>query len=291
MVIQKQCVCFVLVGIMTILTFSSTVNADTPKSQYNLFNPTPIDDMRDFSPDRPDKTDGPRTVDAGHLQLEMDLFNYTSSKNTVAGDDIRLKQYEIAPLDLRLGILNNSEVDLITTPYNVQKTRDVTADSKQILYGYGDSTLRYKLNFFGNDTDGLAMGTISRIKFATNHDNLGTHSVEGGQSLVVDSPWQGFDIGYETEIDAARNSADGGFHAEFVNSITIHHDLIKDKLNAYVEFYSDVPSNNDFPWIGTVDTGLILSITKNTEWDFGINMGVTRGAPQWNPFTGISVRF
>ena len=36
------------------------------KSSYNLFNPVPENLMRDLSPDRPDVTESPFTVDAGH---------------------------------------------------------------------------------------------------------------------------------------------------------------------------------------------------------------------------------
>jgi hypothetical protein len=299
---QRQCACFSIIVILAVLSTCPTVSADTPtitatpappvdKSQYNLFDPTPDDLMRDFSPDRPDKTDGPYTVDAGHLQLEMDFANYTDTKNTIDGNTSRFQQYQIAPTELRLGVTNNSEADLVMETYEIQKIHDYTADTRQYLEGYGDTDLKYKLNFFGNDTDGLAMGSISYIKIPTNHDNIGNDSVEGGQSLTADYTWGKFDIGAETEIDAARNIENDNFHAEFINSVTVHRDIIANILNAYVEFYADVPSNNDFPWIGTVDIGLILSMTKNTEWDFGINMGVTRGAPQWNPFTGMSVRF
>ena len=35
------------------------------KSEYTLFNPTPKDKMRDFSTDRPTKSNVPYTVDAG----------------------------------------------------------------------------------------------------------------------------------------------------------------------------------------------------------------------------------
>jgi hypothetical protein len=49
------------------------------KSEYNLFNPTPLAAMRELSPDRPDKTESPHTVDAGHFQLEMDFVNFTYS--------------------------------------------------------------------------------------------------------------------------------------------------------------------------------------------------------------------
>jgi hypothetical protein len=66
--------------------------ADGPvgKGQYNIFNPTPVDSMRELSPDRPDKTESPYTVDAGHLQLEMDFANCTWDEDggiTAAADD------------------------------------------------------------------------------------------------------------------------------------------------------------------------------------------------------------
>jgi hypothetical protein len=52
----------------------------TDKSSYNLFNPVPENLMRDLSPDRPDVTESPYTVDAGHYQLEMDFANFTYDK-------------------------------------------------------------------------------------------------------------------------------------------------------------------------------------------------------------------
>ena len=43
------------------------------KSQYTLFNPAPANCLREFDPDRPDVTDSPFTVDAGHIQFEIRL--------------------------------------------------------------------------------------------------------------------------------------------------------------------------------------------------------------------------
>lgn len=280
---KKRFVCFVLTGFMAQCALGSIANGDDSAA--------PSISMRDFSSDRPDKTDGPRTIDAGHLQLEMDFATYTFSKQTTDGDTTRATQYAIAPVNLRLGILKNSEVDFIVSTYNIQENHDITADTKQRMEGYGDTDFRYKLNLFGNDTDGLAMGLISRVKIPTSQDDLGNHSVEGGQSLVADYPLFGFDIGAETDIDVARNAADDGDHAEFINSITVHHDLIKDRLNAYVEFYSDVPSNDDFTWIGTVDAGLLWTVTKNIQLDCSANFGVTNDAPRVNVGSGLSVRF
>ncbi len=52
-----------------------SVSALQDKSRYHLFNPTPVGRMREMSTDRPDKTESPYTVDAGHFQWEMDLAN------------------------------------------------------------------------------------------------------------------------------------------------------------------------------------------------------------------------
>ena len=52
------------------------VPGDANKSQYHLFNPTPTGLMRELSTDRPDKTESPYTVDAGHLQIEVDLLSW-----------------------------------------------------------------------------------------------------------------------------------------------------------------------------------------------------------------------
>ena len=45
-------------------------SASPDKSDYTLFNPTPRDRLREMSTDRPDKTESPFTVDAGHFQIE-----------------------------------------------------------------------------------------------------------------------------------------------------------------------------------------------------------------------------
>src|SRR5208282_2636340 len=73
------------------------------KSGYNLFNPVPENLMRELTPDRPDKTESPYTVDAGHFQLEMDFANYTY--NDSGGTTTRA--WNVAPFNIKAGLLNN----------------------------------------------------------------------------------------------------------------------------------------------------------------------------------------
>ena len=59
---------FSFVGLAALLR--SVVAAPAPdKSVYSLANPTPDALLRELSTDRPDATEGPSTVDAGHVQL------------------------------------------------------------------------------------------------------------------------------------------------------------------------------------------------------------------------------
>jgi hypothetical protein len=45
------------------------------KRQFNLFDPTPREYLRDLSPDRPDTTESP-IVDAGGFHIEASFFDY-----------------------------------------------------------------------------------------------------------------------------------------------------------------------------------------------------------------------
>src|SRR6185295_420185 len=47
------------------------------KEGYTLFNPTPESLLRGLNTDRPDVTESPFTVDAGHFQTELSFVEYT----------------------------------------------------------------------------------------------------------------------------------------------------------------------------------------------------------------------
>src|SRR4051794_2985518 len=80
-----------------------SLDPQVDKAQYNLFNPTPPEFMRELSADRPDKTESPYTVDAGHFQLETDLANYTHDHQTSGNEDVRLDAFQFANNNFKIG--------------------------------------------------------------------------------------------------------------------------------------------------------------------------------------------
>jgi hypothetical protein len=261
------------------------------KSGYNLFNPTPRASMRELNPDRPDKTESPYTVDAGHFQLEMDWVTYTHDRDTSGGGDVRTDAFAVAPMNLKIGLLNNVDFQFILEPYNYVRVNDRAAGTVENRSGFGDVTTRLKVNVWGDDGGPTAFGVMPFVILPSHQDGLGDNAVEGGVifPLVVKLP-RGWDIGAMTEFDFMRNGSNGGYHPTFINSITFGHDLVG-KLGGYAEFYSEVSAERGSRWIGTVDFGLTWQFTPDIQLDTGINVGVTDSADNLNLFTGLTWRY
>jgi hypothetical protein len=113
------------------------------KSNYSLFNPTPADAMRAFSPERPTRILNPFTVDAGHFQIESDFVNYIHSNN----GDLRTLVYQILDPTVKLGLNNWIDFELLLVPYQNSTTRNRhTGKIVDSARGFGDTILKTKFN-------------------------------------------------------------------------------------------------------------------------------------------------
>ena len=283
-----------LVVLSALAVVLSADGADaSDKSQYTLFNPTPKDLMREMSTDRPDKTESPYTVDAGHFQFEMDLVSYAYDHEHEGGVTARVDAWAIAPINLKVGLCNRVDLQVVVETWNDVQTKTSGAGATLHQRGFGDVTTRLKYNFWGNDGGKTAFAAMPFVKLPTNQDELGNNSVEGGiiLPLTVELPLD-FGMGLMTEYDFNRDTTGSGRHTEFINSITFSHDrlLVKD-LGGYVEFFSLVSAERGSRWIGTVDLGLTYGLSENVRLDAGVNIGVTKAADDVNPFVGLSWRF
>jgi hypothetical protein len=280
---------FLLVHALTLQAQQEQPSKLADKSTYNLFRPTPSSLLREMTTDRPDKTESPFTVDAGHFQLEMDLVSYTYDRYTEPAGGPRTESWAIAPFNIKAGLFNNVDLQLVVGTYTSVRTREPLNVSHQ--HGFGDLMPRLKVNFWGDDGGSTALGAMPWVKFPLNQDNLGNNSVEGG--LIIPFSLElpaGFGLGAMTEVDYIRNDARSGHHPEFVNSITLNHGL-GSRLEGYIEFFSSASTERDSSWIGTVDVGFTYALTPTIQLDAGINIGVTRSADDLNPFVGISFRY
>jgi hypothetical protein len=276
-------------GVLALVGIGCAHGAD--KSQYHLLNPTPREFMRELATDRPDKTESAYTVDAGHFQIEMDVLTYAYDRYNGLPGDTSIEKVAIAPINLKVGLCNNVDLQLVVLSYNVVRvhnraTREVTENR-----GFGDVIPRLKVNLWGNDSGPTAFALMPFVKLPTNQDHLGNNSVEGGiiAPFAVSLPAD-FDLGLMTQVNLIRDEPGSGYHPDFVNTITLSHALFGE-LSAFIEFYSSVSTESGSEWVGTFDVGFTYLLTENIQLDAGVYLGLTRSADDVNPFVGLSWRF
>ncbi len=276
-----------LVGMLATGLFAQST-AD--KSDYSLWSPTPASLLRELSTDRPDQTESPYTVDAGHFQLEMDLVNFTFDRDFSGGSEVRGQVWSIAPLNLKVGLTNRIDVQLMLDTHVRARIEDRTTGLVWRASGFGDVTTRVKFNFWGNDGGTTAFGIMPFIKWPLSASGLRNGETEGGIifPFAMELP-AGWGMGAMTEIDFVSDDA-GGHATEWLNSITFSRDL-SERWGGYVELVAVTGDSPGFKWQGQFDIGFTYAYAENAQFDFGCNFGVTRSAPDYQPFVGFSRRF
>jgi Putative MetA-pathway of phenol degradation len=258
------------------------------RSQYNLFNPTPSAEMRDFTPDRPSVTNGPYTVDPGHWLLEVGLFEYTRDRYN--SDGVRLDSFATGDTNIRLGVTSYAEVDFLFTAYTSILTTDKETGVQSRQSGFSDFTLRSKINLFGDDGGFFAIGLLPFLTLPSGADGIGARGFAGGVGLPVQLNLPAdFQLGMESTVQTIHEPG-GGSHFDYLNSVSLTHPITK-KLSTYVEFATDISTEAHSSWIGTIDTALIYQPINNWELDVGVNIGVSKAANDLFTFVGAAWRY
>jgi hypothetical protein len=249
--------------------------------------------MREMATDRPDKTESAYSVDAGHFQLEMDLVTYGRDRYNTDRINATAEAWSVGPVNLKLGVLNDVDVQVVIEPYTWTRVEDRSQRPSTVerRSGFGDVTLRSKVNLAGNDGGKLAFALLPYLKLPTNQDDLGNNSVEGGLILPLEYELPaGFGAAINTGFEIARDEEGSGHHPQFINTLAVGRDLIG-ALSSYIEFWSLVSTERDSDWLGSFDIGFNYLFTPDLKLDFGVNIGLTRATDDWNPFVGFSWRY
>jgi hypothetical protein len=268
--------------------------APTPmpdKSQYNLFNSTPIDLRRPYNTDRPSKTDSPYTIDAGVFQIETDLANWTLDENNIQHRNIRVRTWIIGQNNFKVGLTNWMDLQIFPQFYVNRRTSGPGFGRPLEQDGFGDTTVRLKINFLGNDGGDFVIGFLASLKIPTNTNHLGNSLYEPAFEIpACRLLLGGFTLFGMTRIDILDEPHSGNRRVQWSNPIGVSRAIVGN-LSGYLEFYDAVSTGRNHPWIGTLDTGLIYQVTSNFSVDVKSFFGLTRSADDLNLFVGCAHRF
>src|SRR5687768_2537785 len=259
---------------MVLIASPAAPAAGDEKDRYHLLNPTPRHLMREMSTDRPDTTESPYTVDAGHFQVELSFLDFTRD-----GDDDRLG---VLPVNMKVGLTNAMDLQLVLEPYALVENGEAE--------GFGDTQVRLKLNLWGNDGGPFAIGFMPFVVFPTGEEAFSSGQLEGG--LIVPAAIAlpgGWSMGAQVEIDFLRDASNSDYGVALLHSATVSRD-IAGALGGFVE-YVGITSNDlgeDYEAYGS--GGLTYGISSEVQLDVAVNVGLTENADDFNVFTGLSFR-
>jgi len=267
-------------GVLALLGSASPAPAEPSpedKSRYHLLDPTPRALRRPLSADRPDVTESPYTVDAGAVQLEMSVVDYAKNGDAVA--------WSAAPFNLKLGLLNDVDLQLVFDPYLHED------DGARARDGPGDVQVRVKVNLWGNDGGASALAVMPFVKAPTAADGLGNGHVEGGVILPFATDAAGIvGVGLMLEGDVVFDQADDGYDAEVVASGVLGRNLTE-TVGVYVEAVGIASTDAGVDPRALLGFGATYALGDDVVLDAGTNLGLTGDADDVNLFAGLTVRF
>ncbi len=247
-------------------------------SAYDVFNPTPTDELREMATDRPDTTECAQTVDSGRIQFEMDLL--------VVGLDDRAesqsRSLSLLPINMKVGLADAVDLQIVVAPFEFARETALGVSTDSL--GYGSTTARLKINLWGNDGGDTQMALLP---FVTHTPDLG--AVEGGLAIPfgVALP-AGFGLGAMLEGDLVRSDT-GDYEAEGLATMTVGHDIVG-PLGMWLEAAAYWRPYHFERSAFRIHTGFNVDLGGDTIFDGGARFGVLGPEADAEVFMGISFR-
>lgn len=227
-------------------------------------------DLRPLSTDRPDTTESPFTVDAGHFQFEMEIANASRD------------EFSLAELNSKIGLNASTDLQIVTPFYS--RVRDGGE-------GFGDVEIRLKHNLWGNDAGSTALAIMPFVKTPTANGDLGNDEFEGG--LIVPFGFAGpadWACAVMAEVDLAADEDGSGHHLAGLASATASHSVTEDTA-IFLELVSVMSAESSEDYEAYFNTGMTWAVSATCQLDGGARIGLTDAATDFTPFLGFSTKF
>lgn len=254
-------------------------STDSSKSRFHLFHPTPEKLMRDFVTDRPDATESPISLDAGHFQFETDLFKTERNNN----HGIRTINNYYNAANFKFGITNNLDVQFIFNTVSTSVIKTPVNNEKSTKFG-GNFTLRAKQNLWGNDGRKTAFAILPFLNFPERPSGKFSGGIVFPLAITLSNGW---DLGTEIETDIVNDQLGNKYLFDFSFSVTTSHSLTKN-----LSFFAEgVASRNNAikTYEYFLDGGLVYNLEKNINIDTGFYYGI-KNISSKTYFLGVSIR-
>lgn len=232
---------------------------------YSLIHPTPREAMREMATDRPDMTESPLSVEPGHVQVEFDTVAYESSRTATT----HTHETRAATVNTRLGIGMRTDLQLVVVPLVHRVT--TTANSAQTEeVGFGDTTLRLKINLRGNEEEGFAIGLLPFVVAPTSTGDIGDDQLSGGIAAPMSiSLSERLDLGMMVQLDLGA-AEEGGVAIRTLGTLTLGVAVVGPFAVFFEVAQATELEDGDVTPTFEVHGGMTYELTPNLRLDAGL---------------------
>ena len=254
-----------------------------------IATPATAADLRDLCPDRPGNATPPCIVDAGHLQTETALTDWTHDRRAGVATDA----FNFAATEIRVGLTSSLEAEVSFAPFNTLTVRDHNLGTRDHAQGFGDVSFGFRQSLLNPDGKHVSAAIQPFLTMPTGKDGIGNNGWSGGVLLPFAAELGGgFGLGATPEIDWSVNGADTGRHATYTGVVSLSHAL--GVTQAGVELWA---SRDDDPAGRTTQATADFTLAwtpksaPNLQFDAAVNARLNRDTPRLEVYVGVARRF
>jgi len=258
-----------LAGLITLYAFSTEAEALAP-----------------ICSDRPGRGTGACTVEAGHWQVELGLWDATFQHR--AG--VTTEATQAANPAVKYGLSDSVDIEASMAFYQSFRLHGV--QGSQTASGVGDLFLHAKWNPRGSDEGEFGWIVEPFVKLPTATHDLGNGAVEAG--FLIPISWEfggGWSMESAPEVDYLLNQAGSGYHGALIDVLGLNRD-IGYGLNVGLEIWTDQdldPARTHSQY--SFGPTLAWQPDNDDQLDGGFAAGLNRATPDLELYVGFSRRF
>lgn len=241
-------------------------------------------DIKPICPDRPGKGTSACTVEPGHSQFELGLFDGSFQHRAGITTDIG----SVGSLLAKVGVSEKFDLEAGMALQQAQRLHG--SGPAQTSSGIGDLVLHAKYDPGSGGAFAWVLDPF--LKLPTAPLSLSNGKIEGGLAVPLSYDLGGnWSLAATPEADLLHNSSRAGLHANLVNVVGLGRSF-DDGLSLGAEVWTD----ENLDPAGSVsedsfDLDAAFQADNDTQWDCGVNFGLNKATPDVEIYAGISRRF
>ena len=246
--------------------------------------------LRDLCPERPGRGAPPCILDAGHIQYEAGLTDWTIDQSHGSRTDTLL----IADSLVRFGVTDDTEAQIGWTPYGHVRTRE-PGGAVDRGGGTGDITFAVRHSLRNPDGKDLSIAIEPFATLPTGGHAIGATSWSAGVIVPLSVELLGhLQFAASPEIDAAADEERKGRHLAYAMAASLTAPIGKSGVNASVELWGqrdNDPSDHTTQFSADFSAAWQPKQLANLQLDVGTNIGLNRSTLDLEFYSGIAIRF